>query len=107
MDELSASSVQICHARSVPSRHDRITFEANAALGSPTSPVTITASNQIISKVFMSDGWNWFSLNVKGNMSTASVMATLVQQRVILSKVLVHQQHIIVPVLVGMVDWTN
>jgi len=43
---------------------EEYTFEANASLGTPTTPVTITATNQVISRVLISDGWSWLSMNL-------------------------------------------
>ncbi len=53
-------------------------FEANAILGSPTSPVSITATSQIIQQLDYPEGWTWFSLNLENaDMSVNSVLANL------------------------------
>lgn len=50
------------------------TFEANAALGTPTDPAMITATSQIISTLPFSSGWTWISLNLnREDMSLNSV----------------------------------
>jgi len=54
------------------------TFEANLAHGTPTSPVTITATSQIISQMPFFKGWNWFSLNLENpDMSVNSILQFL------------------------------
>ena len=51
------------------------TFQTNAALGTPTNPVDITATSQIIGNVDFKDGWNWFSLNLLADdMTTNGVL---------------------------------
>ncbi|MEA1973218.1 MAG: hypothetical protein U9N34_08000, partial [Candidatus Cloacimonadota bacterium] len=53
-------------------------FNANSALGSPTSPVTITATSQIISRIPVTDGWSWLSLNLEPtDLALNSVLSTL------------------------------
>ncbi|MFH1250479.1 MAG: LamG-like jellyroll fold domain-containing protein [bacterium] len=53
-------------------------FEANLAHGTPTSPVTITATSQIISQMPFFKGWNWFSLNLENSdMSVNSILQFL------------------------------
>ncbi len=43
---------------------ENYTFVANDVLGTPTAPVTISATNQIIQSFDFAPGWSWFSLNV-------------------------------------------
>ncbi|MEO9476297.1 MAG: LamG-like jellyroll fold domain-containing protein [Cyclobacteriaceae bacterium] len=49
---------------------------STAALGSPTNPETVTVTNNIIQRIPMSKGWNWFSLNLN---STSSKTDNLLQ----------------------------
>ncbi|MFQ6676545.1 MAG: FlgD immunoglobulin-like domain containing protein, partial [Fidelibacterota bacterium] len=42
-------------------------FVANTVHGTPTSPVTITATSQIIQNIPFPQGWTWFSLNLEDN----------------------------------------
>ena len=50
-------------------------FQTNAALGTPTSPVNITATSQIIGNLTFKDGWNWFLLNLLADdMTTNGVL---------------------------------
>ncbi len=53
-------------------------FEANTILGAPTSPVTITATSQIVQQLEYPAGWTWFSINISPpDMSTNSVLRDL------------------------------
>ncbi|NQT63035.1 MAG: T9SS type A sorting domain-containing protein [Candidatus Marinimicrobia bacterium] len=57
---------------------ESFTFEANSILGSPTSPASITATNQIIQQLDYPVGWTWFSLNLENDdMSVNSVLENL------------------------------
>lgn len=54
------------------------TFSSNMYYGTPTSPVTITASSQILSKIELPAGWKWFSLNLTDpDMSVNNLLQTL------------------------------
>ena len=54
------------------------TFQTNVALGTPSTPVDITATRKIIGNVDFLGGWNWFSLNlVADDMTTNSVLGTI------------------------------
>jgi hypothetical protein len=53
-------------------------FEANVSHGTPTSPVTITATSQIISEISLPAGWTWLSLNLMGeDMSPNAMLGSL------------------------------
>lgn len=39
------------------------------SLGSPTNPVSVTVTNDIIQNIPLSAGWNWFSLNLNSTSS--------------------------------------
>ena len=57
---------------------EQFVFAANARLGTPTNPRTITATSQIISQFDFSDGWNWFSLNlIPNDLAVNAVLAGL------------------------------
>lgn len=60
---------------------EEYTFEANANHGTPTSPVTISATNQIIAQIPFLAGWKWFSLNLKKpDMSVNHLLKSLEPQ---------------------------
>ncbi|MEW6752418.1 MAG: LamG-like jellyroll fold domain-containing protein [Candidatus Latescibacterota bacterium] len=53
-------------------------FQANARLGTPTSPMTITATSEIISRIPLPAGWSWFSLNLRrADMLPGGALETL------------------------------
>jgi hypothetical protein len=53
-------------------------FETNSTLGTPTTPVTITATSQIIAQMDYPSGWTWFSMNLQNsNMGLNSIFANL------------------------------
>lgn len=55
---------------------------STAALGSPTNPMTVTVTNDIIQNIPLSSGWNWFSLNLNSASSTTSdVLSSLANSR--------------------------
>lgn len=57
---------------------EEYTFAANAVHGTPTTPVSITATDQIIQKIAYPAGWTWFSLNLESSdMSINTVLENL------------------------------
>lgn len=65
-------------ARELRRVQEDYTFKANTYFGTPTTPVTITASSQILSKIEFPAGWKWFSLNLKeSDMSVNNILNTL------------------------------
>jgi hypothetical protein len=45
---------------------------STASLGSPTNPVSVTVTNDIIQNIPLSAGWNWFSLNLNSTSSATN-----------------------------------
>lgn len=53
-------------------------FMPNMQYGTPTSPVMITASSQVLSKIDLPSGWKWFSLNLtEADMSVNHILQSL------------------------------
>jgi len=53
-------------------------FMPNMQYGTPTSPVMITASSQVLSKIDLPSGWKWFSLNLtETDMSVNHILQSL------------------------------
>ena len=53
-------------------------FQPNLIAGTPTTPVQITATSEIIGSFDFPDGWTWFSTNLESaDMSTDSVLGDL------------------------------
>jgi len=77
-EELSFRVWDASECRELGMVEEAYVFEANAAHGTPTTPVTITATSQIISSTPFPAGWTWFSLNLVGwDMSVNTVLSTL------------------------------
>ncbi len=57
---------------------ETFTFESNVILGSPTSPIDITATSQVIQEFTFPSGWRWFSMNLEaGDMGINEVLHDL------------------------------
>ncbi|MFT6865690.1 MAG: hypothetical protein ACJA08_000513 [Cyclobacteriaceae bacterium] len=55
---------------------------STVTLGSPTNPKTVTVTNDIIQKLPLKRGWNWFSLNLNtSNSATNSLLGSLENSR--------------------------
>jgi hypothetical protein len=55
--------------------YESYTFTANANFGTPSNPTVITATNEVLQKISLSQGWSWFSLNLKNNnMSVNTIL---------------------------------
>ncbi|MBU0558558.1 MAG: T9SS type A sorting domain-containing protein [Bacteroidetes bacterium] len=57
---------------------EKYSFNANQIIGTPTSPVTINATKQILSRTVFPKGWKWFSINLESSdMSAKNLLGSL------------------------------
>jgi hypothetical protein len=67
--------------RRYPSTLERFPFSADAIIGTPSAPVSLTAVMSLpesVGEFALNAGWNWFSTNVaSGDMSIVNVLSTL------------------------------
>ena len=53
---------------------EEYSFSANSVLGNPSSPATITATNQVIKNIGIYAGWNWLSFNLIDSLVVDTLM---------------------------------